>query len=118
MKVLLVDDDPNNRDLQGRIIRKLGFDVDTVETGEEGIKRVLEGEYDLVFFDYLLPGISGADAVSFIRGQQKGSRTPIIALTGVSEDFDYPSYGFDDLMSKPISIDDFRTIFKKWLPRA
>jgi CheY-like chemotaxis protein len=118
MKILLVDDDTNNRDLQSRIIKKLGFEVDSVVSGEEGIQYALEREYDLIFFDYLLPGISGADAVKYIRENHKGKRIPIIALTGVTDDFNYLEYGFDDLMAKPISIDDFRQTLKKWLPGA
>jgi CheY-like chemotaxis protein len=117
MKVLLVDDDENNLDLQSRIIRKLGYEVDAVSTGEKGVEYALSRAYDLIFLDYLLPGISGADAAVRIRaGERSGFRIPIIALTGISEDFEYSDYGFDDIITKPISIDDFRGIFKKWLP--
>lgn len=119
MKVLLVDDDENNLDIQGRIIKKLGFEVDAVPSGEAGVDLALSRGYDLIFLDYLLPGISGAEAAVRIRGSEKsGFRIPIIALTGVSEDFEYADFGFDDIMTKPISIDDFRAIFKKWLPAA
>jgi CheY-like chemotaxis protein len=119
MRILLVDDDENNLDIQSRIIKKLGYEVDSVSTGEDGVQRALVGGYGLIFLDYILPGISGAEAVVAIRNKEKsGFRIPIIALTGISEDFEYADYGFDDIMTKPISIDDFRTIFKKWLPNS
>jgi CheY-like chemotaxis protein len=114
MRILLVDDDENNLDIQSRIIKKLGYDVDSVSTGEDGVQRALGGGYGLIFL-----GISGAEAVVAIRNKEKsGFRIPIIALTGISEDFEYADYGFDDIMTKPISIDDFRAIFKKWLPNS
>jgi CheY-like chemotaxis protein len=117
MKVLLVDDDENNLDIQSRIIKKLGFEVDSVSTGEKGVEYALSRAYGLIFLDYLLPGISGAEAAVRIRaGEKSGFRIPIVALTGISDDFEYADYGFDDIITKPISIDDFRTIFKKWLP--
>jgi two-component system, NarL family, sensor histidine kinase BarA len=114
MKVLLVDDDEKNLDLQSRIITRLGNTVDTEESGEAGVERVLGGAYDLVFFDCVLPGISGMEAISIIRQREKGRRTPIVALTGATEKIDYLSIGFDDYMAKPISIDEFRFIFAKW----
>jgi two-component system sensor histidine kinase BarA len=114
MKVLLVDDDEKNLDLQSRIIKRLGNSVDTEESGETGVERVLSGDYELVFFDCVLPGISGMEAISIIRQREKGRRTPIVALTGATENIDYLSIGFDDYMAKPISIDEFRSIFAKW----
>jgi len=117
MKVLLVDDDENNLDIQSRIIKKLGYEVDSVSTGEKAVEYALFRAYDLIFLDYLLPGISGAEAAVRIRaGEASGFRIPIVALTGITEDFEYADFGFDDIITKPIAIDDFRAVFKKWLP--
>lgn len=116
MRILLVDDDENNLDLQSRIIRKLGYEVDAVSTGEEGVALASERSYDLIFLDFLLPGISGAEAARLIREARPESRAPLIAITGVAEEFEYADYGFDDIMTKPISIEDFRSTFRKWLP--
>jgi two-component system, sensor histidine kinase and response regulator len=114
MHVLLVDDDEKNRDLQSRIVARLGNSVETVNTGEEGVVKVLENKYDLVFFDCILPGIDGLEAIQQIREKEKGRRTPVVVLTGATEKMDYVGAGFDDFMSKPISIDEFKTILAKW----
>lgn len=113
MKTLLIDDDELNRDLQARIIRRLGHEVDTAENGEEGLDLLATRNYDIVFLDCLLPGISGVEVLQEIRAKDADHQI-VIALTGAIDDHDYLTLGFDDLMEKPISIEDFKVVLQKW----
>jgi two-component system, NarL family, sensor histidine kinase BarA len=116
MRVLIIDDDPGNLDLQARIIRRLGYEVEIAATGEEGLELCLNEEYDIVFFDILLPGISGVEAVARLRDEGPRKACPIIALTGATDMGDFTLQGFQDVLVKPISILDFKRVLERWAP--
>lgn len=113
MKVLLVDDDALNRDLQGRILRRLGCEVTVVSSGEEGVEKA-PGGYDLIFMDCRLPGIDGIEATRRIREKLAEACPPVVALTGAVDDGDYEEKGFDAVVTKPIAIDDFKRILAEY----
>jgi CheY-like chemotaxis protein len=112
MRILLVEDDEDNRDIQRRILNRLGYTVEAVSTGEEAVEKANEVDIGFVFMDYKLPGIDGREAAKQIR-ENRASHCPIIvALTGYIESKSDPMEGkdFDAILEKPISIEDFRKI--------
>lgn len=113
MRVLLVDDDALNRDLQGRILRRLGCEVTVLSSGEEGVENA-STDFDLVFMDCRLPGIDGVEAMQRIKEKLGEASPPIVALTGAVDDGDYLAKGFNSVVTKPISIEDFKQVLSRY----
>jgi CheY-like chemotaxis protein len=116
MKALIVDDDEDNLDLQARIIRRLGYQAEIAATGEEGLEMAMEGDFDIIFFDIVLPDMSGVEAIARLRECGPKRACPLIALTGATDMGDFTLKGFDDVLEKPVSIDEFRRMLERWAP--
>lgn len=106
MKILIVDDEPDIVDLVSYNLKKEGFDFDSSSDGEDALKKIREGQYDLVILDLMLPGIQGTDLCRMIRNEPKTKHLPIIMLTAKGEEVDRIlglEIGADDYMTKPFS---------------
>jgi signal transduction histidine kinase len=79
LRILVVDDSPDNRNLLSRIIGRFGAQVDTASDGSEGVIKALSGDFDVILMDIQMPGIDGLEATAELRRQ--GYRKPILALT-------------------------------------
>ena len=100
-KILIIEDEVAIADLEKDYLELSDFQVDICNTGDEGLKTALEGSYDLIILDLMLPGIDGYQVCREIR--QK-SQTPIIILSAKGEVFDKVlglELGADDYMEKP-----------------
>lgn len=82
MKVLVVEDHPDNRRLINIILRHKGHEVVEAETGEEGVEAAMAERPDLILMDIVLPGIDGVETARRIRNSAAVS-IPIIALTSM-----------------------------------
>lgn len=103
MKILVVDDSPDNRVLITRILTKAGAEVASAADGALGADRALEGEYDVVLMDIQMPRVDGFQALKLL--QSRGYVRPVIALTAHAMAGDREkclSAGFMDHLSKPI----------------
>ena len=68
MRILIVDDDPTVVDFFTQAANANGYsDVDTAETGEEALGKVIQGTYDLITLDIRMPGASGLEILSPLR---------------------------------------------------
>lgn len=104
IKVLLVEDAPDNRVLVSRFIKAAGARVECVENGLEGVREALSGCYDLILMDIQMPRMDGFEAVRLLR--REGYRKPIVALTAhaMKEDREQCLVaGFDDHLVKPLN---------------
>jgi PAS domain S-box-containing protein len=84
LRILLADDSPDNRMLVREFLSKTGCQLDEAEDGREAFARFTTGNYDLVLMDVRMPVIDGIEATRAIRrweNENRGQRTPIIALT-------------------------------------
>jgi len=83
-RVLVVDDEPDVREVIKRILTKAGYDVIEAEDGEKAIEAIHEGENPLlmnvIISDIRMPKINGVEAIHHF--QQQWPRVPIIVLTG------------------------------------
>ena len=103
MKILVVDDSEDNRQLIVRHLNKKGALVETAVDGKAGMEKALAADFDIIVMDLQMPVMDGYTATKLIR--EAGIKTPIIALTAHAmrdvrqETLDA---GFSDYLTKPI----------------
>ena len=104
-RLLIVEDEAAIRSGLVDVFVYHGYDVDTAEHGEDGLKKALGGTFDLVLLDVMLPGIDGFEICNRIRQQDR--QQPVIMLTAKSSDEDIVqglTLGADDYVAKPFSV--------------
>ena len=104
LKILLVDDDPNIRQLVNLYLQKEGFEVMMADRGDEALKMFKASPPNLILLDIMLPGMDGWQVCREVR---KISNIPIIMLTAKDETFDKVlglELGADDYVSKPFDM--------------
>jgi signal transduction histidine kinase len=105
LQVLVVDDSAVNRRVAKGLLERESHSVTVAETGEQGLQKALNRDFDLVLMDLRMPDISGLNASRRIRERKSKRQLPIIALTGqVFEDVkeDCLDAGMNDFLPKPI----------------
>ena len=106
-RLLVVDDEPNIRDLLATSLRFAGFEVFTASTGNEAIREATEHQPDLVVLDVMLPDMDGFTVTRRLR--DRGEQYPILFLTAKDETQDKVAgltVGGDDYVTKPFSIEE------------
>ncbi|MEO5896864.1 MAG: response regulator transcription factor [Vicinamibacterales bacterium] len=109
-RVLVVEDDPNIRDLISLHLRVEGFEVATVGDGREGLDRARTEPFDLIVLDVMLPGLDGITVCGAIRRDSANHQTPILMLTARREEADKVlglETGADDYLTKPFGVREF-----------
>lgn len=112
-KILLVEDNPMNRDMLSRRLVKRGFEVVTAEDGLQGVDSATALLPDLVLMDMSLPGIDGWEATRRLKAAEATRRIPVIALTAHAMAEDRATAlaaGCDDFDTKPV---DFARLLDK-----
>ena len=103
-KIMVVDDDPNIRELVRLYLDKEGFEVTCAERGDEAVKMFRASPPNLMLLDVMLPGMDGWQVCREVR---KISNIPIIMLTAKDETFDKVlglELGADDYIVKPFDM--------------
>ncbi|MDD9205693.1 response regulator transcription factor, partial [Georgenia sp. 10Sc9-8] len=106
-RLLVVDDEPNIRDLLASSLRFAGFDVVTADTGNAALRAVAEHEPDLVVLDVMLPDMDGFTVTRRMRAH--GSHLPVLFLTArddMSDKVQGLTVGGDDYVTKPFSLEE------------
>ncbi|MDR1065225.1 MAG: response regulator transcription factor [Oscillospiraceae bacterium] len=102
-QILLIEDDAAISEIERDFLEISGFGVTIAEDGIRGTERALEGGYDLILLDLMLPGRSGYDVCKAIRAK---TDVPILMVTALIEDTDKVrglGLGADDYIAKPFS---------------
>jgi DNA-binding response OmpR family regulator len=102
-RLLVVDDDAYLCDLVTKYLEAEGFKVDAVHSGADGEKAAVEGNYELIVLDVMLPDKRGFEVLREIRAH---GRSPVLMLTAKGDEFDRVlglELGADDYLSKPFS---------------
>jgi DNA-binding response OmpR family regulator len=118
-KILVVDDEQNMRTGLKDNLEFEGFDVETANDGEQGLKKILENSYNLIILDVMMPKKSGFDVCKEVR--KEGITTPIILLTAKGEEIDKVvglEIGADDYVTKPFSLRELLARVKAILRRG
>lgn len=103
MKILIVDDEEQIRDVLREYVEFEGNEADEAEDGMEAVKKCRENDYDLILMDVMMPRLDGFSAVKEIK---KDKDIPVIMLSARGEEYD-KLFGFeigaDDYVTKPFS---------------
>jgi DNA-binding response OmpR family regulator len=118
-KILVVDDEQNMRTGLKDNLEFEGYEVETANDGEQGLKKILENSYSLIILDVMMPKKSGFDVCKEVR--KTGITTPIILLTAKGEEIDKVvglEIGADDYVTKPFSLRELLARVKAILRRG
>lgn len=105
--VLLVEDEPAQREVLAYNLEAEGFQVSRAENGEEALMLVDEGAPDLIVLDWMLPNVSGIEVCRQLKTRSDTRGVPIIMLSARSEEVDRVrglETGADDYVVKPYSV--------------
>ncbi len=105
-RILVVDDQEDNRRILRDLLTASGFEVIEGKTGEEGVALAEERAPDLILMDIQLPGIDGYEATRRIKAKPALSATPLIVVTSYAlsgDDAKAFAAGADAYVSKPFS---------------
>jgi DNA-binding response OmpR family regulator len=119
MRILLVEDDNNLRAFLRKAFREEGYTVDQAAAGDEGLTAALDGTYDCVVLDLMLPGMDGFQIVRHLR--ERGCHTPVLMLTARGELTDKVKGlegGADDYLTKPFDLAELLARVQALLRRA
>lgn len=117
-KILIIEDEPNIRELILYNLQANGYEGVEAEDGIMGITMVHTEKPDLILLDIMLPGKNGYDICRELR--EEGNNTPIIMLTAKTEEIDKVlglEFGADDYISKPFGIRELMARIKAVLRR-
>ena len=107
--ILIVDDRAENILSLKKILELHAFDVDTADSGEEALKKILKNEYYLVILDVQMPGMDGFEVAEAISSLNKTKDIPILFLSAVNIDKKFVARGFQsggiDYLTKPFDPD-------------
>ncbi|MEM7646582.1 MAG: diguanylate cyclase [Pseudomonadota bacterium] len=103
-KILLVDDDHDNLKIVQRLMEKEGYEVKTVDSGEEGLRAIENYRPDLVLLDVNMPGMDGLETIELLRRRENTAAVVFVTANTNTEDV---IRGLDagalDYISKPFS---------------
>ena len=118
--VLVIEDEPDIRELIEFNLKKYDYNVLLANNGEKGLKDVRSYQPDLILLDLMLPGVQGLDVCRIIKSDENIKNTPIIILSALGQEEDIVSgleAGADDYVSKPFSLDVLNARIKTVLRR-
>ena len=107
-KILIVDDDPQNRYLLKLVLQKENIEVIEAETGEDGLKKINGEHPDLIILDVMMPDINGFQIYEKI----KDKNIPVIFLTAMADN-DFQNEV--EYIVKPVDIDVLVNTIKRYL---
>jgi CheY-like chemotaxis protein len=106
--ILIVEDNPLNRDMLTRRLTRHGFVVQCAESGEQGVEMAATAMPDLILMDIALGEMDGWEATRLIKQQESTARIPIIALTAHALSSDRAKSieaGCAEFDTKPVDLD-------------
>jgi len=119
-KILIIEDNANNRLLLSDILSFHGYEIALAADGQEGVTLAGELMPDLILMDIQMPGMNGLTAAGILKGDPATSGLKIIALTSFAMRGDREKFlaaGFDGYLSKPINTRELPALIKRWLNR-
>ena len=105
VKILLVDDQPENLLSASAVLESLGQELVLAESGRQALRHMLDHDFAVVVLDIMMPEMDGFETAALIRQRERSRLTPIIFLTALGRSEEHILRGYDlgavDYMSKP-----------------
>jgi len=120
-KILIVEDDLDVADMLNAYFRVQGYEIFTVNWGEDGVRACQTSRPDIVILDIRLPDIDGYEVARRLRSNRRTADIPIIFLTEKrdrSERLQGLELGADDYITKPFDVQELRLRIRNALRRA
>ena len=117
-RVLIVEDDEDNRRIVSKILTLDGFDVAEAADGQEALTMTRDWKPDLILLDLGLPGLNGWEVAKQLKADRDSCRIPTVALTAFAmrgDEEQARAAGCDDYISKPARPAEIRDIVHKYL---
>ena len=107
--ILIVDDIKANIVALKKILELHALEVDSAESGEEALKKILKKDYSLIIMDVQMPGMDGFEVVEILAGSNRTKDIPVIFLSAINKQKKYISKGYEtggvDYITKPVDPD-------------
>ncbi|MDO6618547.1 response regulator transcription factor [Shewanella sp. 5_MG-2023] len=107
MRILVIEDNLTTQQYLQKALQEQGYEIDLADNGQDGLFLALEGDYQLIVLDRMLPKLDGLSVLSTLRNA--GKQTPVLflsALDSVSERVKGLREGGDDYLIKPFALSE------------
>ena len=118
-RILVIDDDAIIGRSFDRVLTKQGYEVNSVLSGEDGLKSLEDNDYDMVFTDIKMPGMDGLTVAEKIKN--KCPWTPVVVITGFGTEENEAKasvLGLDGFVQKPLTPEMIESIALKTLEKT
>jgi len=120
-RILVIEDEPDIREVLDYNLRTAGYEVIPAERGREGLTLAREQRPDLVLLDLMLPDVSGTEVCRAIKDDPSTRATPVVVLTARNSEIDRVvgfELGADDYVTKPFSVRELMLRIRAVLRRS
>ena len=120
-RILLVEDNPINREVATELLHGVGLAVDTADNGRLAVEKVSYEHYDLVLMDIQMPEMDGLESTRLIRTQESMESLPILAMTANAFEEDRTialQAGMNDFVPKPVDPNALFSTILRWLQKS
>jgi CheY-like chemotaxis protein len=117
----VADDNVANQRVLARMLESWGARVDVAGTGREAVDMLRMMHYDLVLMDCEMPAVGGHQAIAEIRNRETTRRIRVVSMiTSTLAPCGYicTECGIDDVLYKPVRMQDLCDVVKRWVPQA
>lgn len=116
--ILVVDDEPGNRELLSFLLSLEGFEVLAAVDGKDALEKIANNPCDLIITDYMMPRMDGQELVRRVRAQPSYGHVPIILTSaGFPPESDVMEE-IEEFVSKPFVLDDLVRVINTLLKRT
>jgi signal transduction histidine kinase/DNA-binding response OmpR family regulator len=114
--VLVIDDDPAQRDLMSRFLTMEGYFVETARDGEEGLRLARQLLPVAITLDVMMPGMDGWTVLTHFKADPLLSEIPVIMLTMLDDKQRGFALGADNYLTKPVDRKNLAAILERYSP--
>lgn len=108
-RLLVVDDNDDNRDMLARRLKRRGYQVDAAGSGAKALDAIDQTRYSLILLDVMMPGVNGLEVLQYVRKRFSKSQLPVLMATARSDSEDVVEalrLGANDYVIKPLNFNE------------